>query len=79
MAKNKTIYSVANTIHKLHIQSNLHLIYRQNFCHDKQHEIDEKIYKYCIPLLNNIDHTTLIEKWKRNIDDAAYDFFKVKK
>ena len=31
MAKNTSIFYVANTINKLHIQSHLHLIYKQNF------------------------------------------------
>ena len=36
MAKNKAIYAVANTIKKLHIQKNMHLIYKQDFYKDKQ-------------------------------------------
>ena len=72
MAKTTAISSVSKTINKLHIQSNLHLIYKQNFCHDKQDEIDEIFNKYHIPLLNNIDHPALIEEWKQNIDATAY-------
>ena len=41
MAKNKAISSVANTIKKLHIQKNMHLIYKQDFYKDKQKEIYE--------------------------------------
>ena len=40
MAKNTAISSVAKTINKLYIQSNLHFIYKQNFYYDKQYEID---------------------------------------
>ena len=36
MAKNAEISSVANTINKFHIQSNLHLIYKQNLYHVNQ-------------------------------------------
>ena len=35
MAKNTAIYSVANTIKKLHIQKNMHLIYKQDFYKDE--------------------------------------------
>ena len=34
MAKNKAIPSVANTIKKLHIQKNIHLIYKQDYYED---------------------------------------------
>ena len=39
MAKNKAISSVANTTKKLHIQKNMHLIYKQEYYKDKQEEI----------------------------------------
>ena len=39
MKKNKAISSVANTIKKLHIQKNMHLINKQGFYKDKQKEI----------------------------------------
>ena len=70
--KNIAIYSVANTINKCHLQSDLHLIYKQNFYHDKIDEINTIFYEYHIPLLNNLDHPALIEEWKRNLDTAAY-------
>ena len=35
MAKNKDISSVANAIKKLHIQKNMHMIYKQEFYKDK--------------------------------------------
>ena len=66
MAKTTAIYSVSNTINKFHIQSNLHFIYKKNFYHDKEDEIDEIFYGYHIPLLNDIDHTVLIEERKKN-------------
>ena len=28
--------------------------------------------EYHLPLLKNIDHPTLIQKWKENLDAAAY-------
>ena len=39
MSKNTQISSVENTIKKLHIQSDLHLIYKQNFYHDKNNKL----------------------------------------
>ena len=48
------------------------MIYKKNFYHDKEDEIDEIFYGYHIPLLNDIDHTVLIEERKK-IDAAAYE------
>ena len=44
MAKNTAISSIANTIKKLHIQNNMHLIYKQDLYKDKQEEIYEHFY-----------------------------------
>ena len=41
MAKNKAFYSLSNTKKKLHIQKNMHFIYKQDFYKDKQKEIYE--------------------------------------
>ena len=41
MSKNKSISSVANTTKNLHIQKNMHLIYKQDFHKDKQNKIDD--------------------------------------
>ena len=49
MAKNKEISSVANTIKKLHIQKNMHLIYKQDFYKDKKNEIDELLLNNLFP------------------------------
>ena len=35
MSKNKAISAVANTIQKLHIQKNMHLIYKEDFYKDE--------------------------------------------
>ena len=58
---------------KFHIQSDLHLIYKQNFYNDKQKEINEFFGKYHFPLIDYLDHPALIEEWKQNIDAAAYE------
>ena len=73
MAKTTAISSVSKTINKLHIQSNLHLIYKQKLYHYKHDKINELFDEYHIPLLNYIHHLALIEEYKRNIDDAAYE------
>ena len=41
MDKNKSISAVENNIKKLHIQKNMHLIYKQDFYKDEQKEIDK--------------------------------------
>ena len=61
MAKNIEISSVANTIKKLHIQSDLHFIHKKNLYHDKQYEMDEIFDEYHVPLLKVIYHPALIE------------------
>ena len=73
MAKNTEISSVANTINKLHIYYDLYLIYKQKFYHDKQEKMYEIFDEYHINLLKYIDHPTLIQEWKRNLDAAAYE------
>ena len=72
--ENTEIYSVANTIKKFHIQSDLNFIYKQFFNYDKQYEMDTLSDECHVTLLNDLDHSTLIEEWKRNIDDATYFF-----
>ena len=59
--ENTAIYSVANTINKLHIHSDLHLIYKQKKYCDKQDEIDTLFNEYHVPLLNYLDNTSLIK------------------
>ena len=61
MKKNTAIFSVANTIKKLHIMSNLQSINRQNFYQHKQDEMDEIFDEYHITILKIIYHPALIE------------------
>ena len=51
MSKNTAITLVEDIINKLHVQSNLHLICKQNFYQHKQYEMDELFDKYHIPVL----------------------------
>ena len=49
MAKNTAMFSVANTINKIHIQINLHLLYQQDFYKYKQKEIYKLLIEYISP------------------------------
>ena len=43
------------------------------FYHDKRDKFNELFDQYYLPLLKEIDHTELILKRKKNIDDASYE------
>ena len=73
MSKNTSISSASNAINKFHIQSDLRLIYKQNFYYDKQDEIDTLFGEYHVPLLNHLNNTALIMEWKQNIGAAAHE------
>ena len=60
MAK-KAISSIANIIKKLHIQKNMHLIYKKYYYEDKQEEINDLFIEYLVPITENLDHLELIE------------------
>ena len=61
MAKNKAISSLSNKINKLHIQKNMHLIYKQDYYKDKQEEIYDLFIEYLFPIMDDIDHSVLID------------------
>ena len=65
MACYTEISSVSNIINKLHIQSDLNSGYIQNFYHDKQEIIDELFYQYHLSLLKYMDHTELVQEWRK--------------
>ena len=58
-------FSVANTIKKLHIQKNMHLINKQDFYKDKQKEIYTLFIEELVPVMDNLDHPPSIEEWKK--------------
>ena len=66
MEKYKAISSVVNTIKKLHIQKNMHLIYKQDIYKDKQGEIYDLFIEYLVPIMENIDHPVFNEEWKKS-------------
>ena len=51
----------------------MHLSYKQDYYKDKQKEIYDIFIQYLVPTMDNIEHLTLIEEWKENIDTAAYE------
>ena len=53
---------------KLHIQKNMHLIYKQDFYKDKQGETYDIFIEYLVPVVYDIDHPVFIEECKQNID-----------
>ena len=55
------IFSVENTVNKLHIRSDLHSDYIHNVYHDKQDIINELFYQYNQTILKYIGHTELIQ------------------
>ena len=73
LMEKKPISSVENTIKKLHIQNNMHLIYKQDFYKYKKREIDELFIEYLVTIMEDLDHPMLIEECKQNIDAAAYE------
>ena len=58
---------------KIHIQKNMHFIYKQDLYEDKQNEIYEPFIKYLFTILEDLDNISLIEEWKQNLDSAAYE------
>ena len=70
--KNIALSSIASTKKNFHIHSDLNLIYKQNFYHEKQKEMDERFDEYHIPLLIDLYHPAFIEEWKK-LDSAAYE------
>ena len=46
---------------KFHIHYDLYIIYKQNFYHDMQDEIDTIFGEYHVPLLEDFDHPVLIK------------------
>ena len=57
----------------MHIKKNIHLIYKQEYCKDKQREIVELFVYELVPIMDDPDYPALIEEWKQNLDDDAYE------
>ena len=51
----------------------MHIIYKQDFYKNKEKEIYDLFLEYLVPVMDDLDHPTLIEEWKQNLDAAAYE------
>ena len=60
MENNRAIYVVANSIKKIHIQKDMHLIYKQDFYKNKKKEIYELFIEYLVPIMDDLDHPSFI-------------------
>ena len=50
----------------------MHLVYKQDYYKDKQKEIYDIFIEYLVPIVDNLDHPSLIEERKQNIDATTY-------
>ena len=61
MIKTEAIYDVANSIKQLHIQKDVHVIYKQGLYKTKQKEIDDLFLEQIVPVMEDIEHPELIK------------------
>ena len=73
MVKNEAISALSNTIKQLHIHKNMHMAYKQDFYKTKETEIDDLFHGYLVPVMEDLEHPTLIEEWIHILDAAAYE------
>ena len=64
---------ISNTLKKLLLQSDLHSSYIQTKYNGKEESIHNIFNTYAEPLLNYINHLTLVQECKLNIDAPAYE------
>ena len=57
----------------MHIWSNFRFFYKKYLYKDKQKKIDGIFIEYLVPVMDNLDHTGLIEEWRQILDAAAYE------
>ena len=69
---NIEITSISKTIKKLWIQSYLHQFYIQTIYNDKEENTNYIFSTHVEPLLDNINHTELVQELKINLYAAAY-------
>ena len=51
----------------------MHIIYKLGFYKNKWKEIDNLFLEYLVIIVEDLDHPTLIEEWKQNIDADSYE------
>ena len=67
------ITSISNTFKQLFLQLNLYSSCIQNIYTGKEENINNIFSTYVEPLLNYINHPTLVQVWKLNCDAPAYE------
>ena len=68
-----TIPSTSNTLKKLVVDKSFHTSYIKKWFNDKEDMIIEIFSVYVVPLLKKINHPSLLQEWKPNIDALAYE------
>ena len=73
MTCNSKIVSISNTLKKLWLQSSLNDSYIQTKYNGEEEIINNIFSAYVGPLLKDTNNPALIQEWKLNLDDAAYE------
>ena len=68
-----TIPSTSNTPKNLVLNKSLHSYYIQREFNDKKEMIISIFSAFVVTLLEDTNHPALLQEWKLNIDDAAYE------
>ena len=53
------------TDRQLHFQKDRHKIYKQDFYKSKEKEIYYLFFEYLVPVMDDLDHPTLIKEWDK--------------
>ena len=68
-----TTTSTSNTLKNMVVDKNLHSSYFQTEFNDKKEMIINIFSAYFVPLMKHINHPALLQEWKLNLDDKAYE------
>ena len=49
------------------------MTYKKDFYKTEEREIDDLFMEYLVPIMEDIEHPTMIEEWIQNLDAAAYE------
>ena len=49
------------------------MTYIQDFYNTKEIEIDDLFLEYLVSVMEDLEHTELIEEWIQNLDATAYE------
>ena len=73
MACINTIPSTSNTLKNLVVNKSFRMSYIQIESNDRKLMIINTFSAYVVPLLKDINHLALLQEWKINPEDAAYE------